>query len=333
MRPLQKAQPKISPLSSDNYYSWVDEILPELRVQKVCSFVLENLVDEINADESLSEWKKISKLDKDQCALGIIQENCTSTYRSMINRCKTAKEAWDLLASHFTKRGLNSHTDLHKAIAEIKFSWNEGLDRYVQDHRQARQRFEDAGVQNTDSFYLSTFLSNLPEEFDTVIDILENNEQTKTIDDTLIKLSEKFKKLVKKRKTRKLEVSDDEDDSATSKPLKPEKQNENGQDSRALLMEMAETIKLLSAQIENKQDIRTKRRKVGTCKICGGPDTHTLAKCWANPESVHFRPNWSRSIAAAAAKKDNQEQEDDSQADQDASAFIGRILNKKFGKV
>jgi hypothetical protein len=102
--------------------------------------------------------------------------------------CKTAKEAWDMLAAHFTKNDLSSQTDLHKAINAIQFSWDEGLDKYVQKHREARQRFEDAGVKNSEAFYLSVFLSNLPEDFETVIDILESQEDTTTIAHTLFTL-------------------------------------------------------------------------------------------------------------------------------------------------
>jgi hypothetical protein len=52
----------------------------------------------------------------------------------------------------------------------------------------------------SDSFYLSTIYLNLPEEFENVIDILENDPKTKTIDDAMCMLSEKYREIMKKRK-------------------------------------------------------------------------------------------------------------------------------------
>ncbi len=224
-----------------------------------------------------------------------------------------------------------SHTDLNKAINAIEFSWDEGMDKYVQAHQEARQRFEDAGIENTESFYLSTFYSNLPEEFENVVDILESDNKTTTIDDALGMLSEKYRKIMKKRKSRPLDNSktssveqglDQANNASTALPENP---------SHVLLTEMAESIKLLSARMDKQESNKTKRRKIGTgtCSICGGPDSHDRSKCWANPESAYYRPNWSRSIAAAAQRKEKQEMRDH---DDGASALVGQFLRQNFGK-
>jgi hypothetical protein len=279
-------------------------------------------------------------LVKDQRALGLIQTHCTTTYKLMIKRCKTAKEAWDKLADHFKKME-KSHTELNKAINAIDFSWTEGIDKYVQSHQEARQRFEDAGIQNTESFYLSTFYLNLPEEFENVVDILENDPKTKTIDDAMCMLSDKYRKIMKKRKmpTEKSKSSSQVDQGDRSSSSEVERANNAStasqeNQSQVLLSEMAESIKLLSARMDQQDsDIRTKKRKFGkngTCTICGGPDTHAISKCWANPESIFYRPNWSRSIAVAAQRQKKQEETDHD--DGGASALVGQFLRKSFGK-
>jgi hypothetical protein len=334
MRPNQnESKSTITPLSSENYYTWVNDILPELRVHEVCGFALEDLVAKINASE-MSDLQKAEKLAKDQCALGLIQTHCTSTYKGMISRCKTAKEAWDKLEAHFMKKYLSSQTELHKAINAIQFSWSEGLDKYVQKHCEARQRFEDAGVENSEAFYLSVFLSNLPEEFETSIDILESQENTTTIDHTLGKLNEKYRKLTKKRK-----FKPDQDQISSKASDDDDRQSNSGSTQNishhSLLAEMAESLKLLSARLDkhdDKDSTKAKKRKTanGICSSCGGPNSHDLSRCWANPESVYYRPNWDKSIAAAARRKNTQEQHDSS--DESASALVGKLLGKNFGK-
>jgi hypothetical protein len=306
----------ITPLGADNYYTWTEDIMPILRVNQAADFITKNFVKEIRAMKDVEEWKKLEKLDKDQTALGIIQINCTSTYKSMISKCKTAWEAWNLLNNHFTKqKGLSKHTDLNKEIGEIRFVWkNNGLDEYVKEHREVKKKFEDIGVSNTQEFYLSHFLANLPDEFETVLEILSHDKETTTISAALPKLLEKFNKLYKKRKS---------DETRSEALVVIGKEEENARD--ATMRELVESVKLLAAKVEKKEFLNHKRRKIDTCGICGGPANHRASSCWGNPESAFYRPNWKRREITPNTAHTRQDSES-----QEVSALVGRMV--KFGK-
>jgi hypothetical protein len=311
---------KVQPLTNSNYYGFVVDIAAVLRSKGVYDFVTTDLVDKIKARRGLGEWEMRNQLAGDQEALGIIQHHCSSTYKNMIKDCATSKEAWDLLAKHFAEDSLDGHTDLLDEILDLRFSWSEGMDHFIQLHQNLKLRLEAAGSKQDEAFYIAALLRGLPSEFQVFAKIVRSSPSVK-LDEVKSKLHTEYRALSKQRKDTAVEA-------------RAEEKTDTRMTELANLL-----IQGLVAQSSNSGASRGRKRHRGhqsnerhrghqstePCPHCQDTNmTHLPQNCWANPASREYRPNWPGSSRGGNQGTSSSRREPNSDR-------AGALLSKIFG--
>jgi hypothetical protein len=297
---VKVADHKTPPLTDNNYYGFAMDMAAYLRSKGLYDFVSTNLVDRIRK-RKLDEWDLRKELSGDQEALGIIQYHCTDTYKMMIKKCKTSKEAWDVLAKHFTETGVKARTDLMEELIALKFDWNAGMEDYIQRLTSLKDRFESSGNTQDETLYITTLLNGLPNEFATMVQIL-NHSASMGLYAVIGKVRAEYKRISKKRKEPSSVSNGDQNGNQLLAMLAQgllQRGNEN-----VLLNLLAGNY--TTAGSHSSEESEVKRRKTRSssktpqttaCVHCGKTNHfHLPQNCFFNPESLNYRPNMVKKI-------------------------------------
>ena len=163
---------KIDPLDVENYVPWSQKV----------KFLLisKDLWEGVEASASHGA--------KSRRALAIIGLNVKDQHLGTIAACKTAGEAWELLEKTYKSKSNARKLKLRKEMSALKMEPLEPVATYV---ARAQDLFRDlvaTGFQMTSEEFAWSVLTGLPATFDTLVTVLETQEEELQVEEILPKL-------------------------------------------------------------------------------------------------------------------------------------------------
>jgi galactitol-specific phosphotransferase system IIB component len=124
----------------------------------------------------------------DQKALALIGLSVKDHHLSTLAECKTSKEAWDALAGVYKAKSNAKRLQLKRELNALKKDPAEPLTKYVGRAKDIRDQLRAAGYAVKDEEVALSTLAGLPDEYDIIVTMLENTDETLDMDDMLAKL-------------------------------------------------------------------------------------------------------------------------------------------------
>jgi len=105
---------------------------------------------------------------------------------STIDRCSTAKEAWDILQQTFQSNTLARKLQLRRELSTIKMSSSESLTQYFTRGQDLQDQLSAVGHIVDDTDLAFALLAGLPSTFDTIITVIENGTEADLTTTTIL---------------------------------------------------------------------------------------------------------------------------------------------------
>lgn len=177
----------IEPLDVDNYATW--------RVRMKCILITKGLWSAIECDENATPDASVDKKALAQMGLYVKEHHLT-----VLDRCKTAKEAWELLEKTYQAKSNARKRQLRKALTTLKMGASEPLTKYVARAKEIQDQLRAAGHEVSDQEVAWSLLAGLPSQYDTVVTVLETGSDSDvSLDDILPKLMPVEQQLVERK--------------------------------------------------------------------------------------------------------------------------------------
>lgn len=108
---------------------------------------------------------------------------------SVLERCSSAKAAWEALAAVFQAKGNARKRQLRKELAQLKMGAAEPLSKYVARAKDIQNQLLGVGQEVPDQEVAWALLAGLPPAYDTVVTVLETSTDVDLkLDDIVPKL-------------------------------------------------------------------------------------------------------------------------------------------------
>jgi len=107
----------------------------------------------------------------DELALAFIGSTLDATLLTFYKKSKSAKGLWDALQRRFSQSAAVFKVHLRKEMSSLKMQ-RDTVTEYINRATSMRERHAAAGFHIDDVDFVHTVLSGLPNEFDTVVDVL-----------------------------------------------------------------------------------------------------------------------------------------------------------------
>ena len=138
-------------------------------------------------------WAAVSSTDAnpetDLKALAQIGLYVKEHHLPLLERCTTAKEAWDKLESVYQAKSNARKLQLRKQLTQLKMGPGEPLSKYVARAKDIQDQLRAAGHEISDQEVTWSVLAGLPEVYDTVVTVLETtSDKDMNLEDILPKL-------------------------------------------------------------------------------------------------------------------------------------------------
>eukprot|EP00961_Rhodomonas_salina_P204131 2754699-Rhodomonas_salina.1 len=138
-------------------------------------------------------WSAVQGTDtstsNDQKALAQIGLYVKEHHLAQLERCDTAKKAWEHFESVYQAKSSARKLQLRKELSQLKMGQGEPLTKYVGRAQDIQDQLRAAGHTVADQELTWAVLAGLPTAFDTVVTVLETTiEDTTSLDDILPKL-------------------------------------------------------------------------------------------------------------------------------------------------
>lgn len=172
----------IEPLDVDNYATW--------RIQMRFGLIARGQWDEA-ADEPAVGLP----------ALALIGLCVKPHHLPMLDKCKTANEAWSYLAETYQAKSNARKLQLRQALTQLKMDPSEPLTKYVGRAKELQAQLGAAGHVVEDRELVWYVLAGLPSGYETIVTVLETSAEELTPDGILPKLLQ-----VEQRQRKKEEV-------------------------------------------------------------------------------------------------------------------------------
>lgn len=168
---------------------------------------------------------------------------------AMLERCESAKAAWEKLEALFQSKNNARKLQLRKELAQIRMAPTEPLTKYAARAKEIQDQLRAAGHEVSDQEVAWSVLAGLPSAFDMVVTVLETTDEDMTLDNILPKL------------------------------LQAERQQENKQERFFTSMtETALAAKRYNKTARNGNYSQQTENKNRTCYVCGEPG-HIARDC------------------------------------------------------
>lgn len=149
------------------------------------------------------------------------------------------------------------------------------VQKYIKSKNEAIRRLDSIGIKIEKDLQVAVLLARLPESFDTMRRILESQK-----DITLeIVTAELNREAIRKSNKRKIST-------------------------------IQESAMVAEAEVRGpplKKDYTNNNRRLQTCDICHVKG-HPTTRCWFNPKSSNYRPNFKEKILSAGQGSSNSKQ-------------------------
>lgn len=163
----------VEPLDVDNYATWKSRMKFLLIAKGLWAAVSSESVDS----------------DKDQRALAQIGLHVKEHHLAALERCTTAKEAWNSLEATYQAKSNARKRQLRKELTQLKMGPTEPLSKYVARAKEIQNQLRATGYEVADQEVAWALLAGLPPAYDTVVTVLETStDKDMSLDDILPKL-------------------------------------------------------------------------------------------------------------------------------------------------
>jgi hypothetical protein len=156
-------------LDGENYFSWKFPMQLLLQRDKVWYTVVEKKPEEAKGK---AKWE----ID-DMVALSTIGLLVEEDQQCHIRYAKSAKEAWDALASIYEKPTLTNKVSLMRQICGMRFVDGDNMEKHVGSMIEKFQKLRDLGEKMSDNWSIAFLLSSLPSSYDAMVMALETRDE------------------------------------------------------------------------------------------------------------------------------------------------------------
>ena len=165
--------PAVELLDVDNYATWRTKMRFLLITKGLWTAVTGDSVDE----------------DKDAKALAQIGLHVKDHHLPVLERCTSAKAAWEQLEAVYQAKSNARKRQLRKELSQLKMGPIEPLAVYVARAKDIQNQLRAAGYNVADQEVVWALLAGLPPAYETVVTVLEtSSDADMTLDDILPKL-------------------------------------------------------------------------------------------------------------------------------------------------
>ena len=166
-------KPVVERLDVDNYATW--------RTRMKFLLISKGLWSAVTDDDA--------NVDNDQKALALIGLYVKEHHLPLMERCDTAKQAWQQLEAVYQAKSNARKLQLRKELSQLKMGPGEPLTKYVGRARDIQDQLRAAGHMVADQEVAWAVLAGLPAHFDTVVTVLETtSDKDMSLEDILPKL-------------------------------------------------------------------------------------------------------------------------------------------------
>jgi hypothetical protein len=165
------SKPVVDPLDVDNYATWRSKMKFLLITKGLWVAVVGDSVDQ----------------EKDAKALAQIGLHVKDHHLPVLERCTTAKAAWQQLEAVYQANARKRQ--LRKELTQLKMGAAEPLTKYVALAKEIQNQLQAAGHAVSDQEVAWALLAGLPPAYDTVLTVLETStDSDMLLDDIMPKL-------------------------------------------------------------------------------------------------------------------------------------------------
>lgn len=123
-----------------------------------------------------------------QKALALIGLHVKEHHLALLERCSSAKQAWDQLEALFQAKSNARRLQLRKELAQLKMDPTEPLTKYAARAKELQDQLRAAGHPVADPEVAWSVLAGLPPAYDMVVTVLETAYEDMSLDAILPKL-------------------------------------------------------------------------------------------------------------------------------------------------
>ena len=258
---------QVTVLDGTNYATWSVQMQAFLQSKGLSKFIKNNLED-LKARPNLTATKKMDLEDDDEKTLGHIKCNMNQSYWDIVAEATTAFDAWTSLKNFFSGKETFNKIHILEEYIDGRLS-DEGdivanVQKYIKSKNEAVRRLDSIGIKIEKDLQVAVLLARLPDSFDTMRRILESQN-----DVTMEQVSSELnREAIRKSNKRKAPVKENSFIADTDViPPPPKKDTANNRSNQV-------------------------------CEICNVKG-HSTARCWFNPKSSNYRPNFKEKILSA----------------------------------
>jgi hypothetical protein len=165
--------PAIEALDVDNYATWRSKMKFLLVTKGLWTAVTGGAMDE----------------ERDGKALAQIGLHVKDHHLPVLERCTSAKQAWDQLEAVYQAKSNARKRQLRKELSQLKMGALEPLAKYVARAKEIQNQLRATGHEVSDQEVAWALLAGLPPAYETVITVLETSSDVDVrLDDILPKL-------------------------------------------------------------------------------------------------------------------------------------------------
>lgn len=169
-------------LDVDNYATWARRMKYLLIIKGLWTAVSSDTVEP----------------DKNEKAMAQIGLHMKDHHLATLERCTTAKQAWEELQTIFQAKSNARKRQLRKELSQLKMGAAEPLTKYVARAKEIQNQLRAAGHEVTDQEVAWALLAGLSPAYDTVVTVLESSTEAELkLDDLLPKLMPVEQRLTK----------------------------------------------------------------------------------------------------------------------------------------
>jgi hypothetical protein len=160
----EDARNAVELLDHDNYGPW--------------SMRMEFLLEAKGLGGCIDGTASVQGSEKDRKARALIGLHVKEHHLATVNECKTAKEAWDTLATLFKARTNARKLQLRKELSDLKMAPMESLAKYFARAKTLYKDLNAAGHKVEEMDVVFSILAGLPLQYKTIVDILVTSGTT-----------------------------------------------------------------------------------------------------------------------------------------------------------
>ena len=224
-------------------------------------------------EQAQDDWEKLETLTEgDERALGLIRCHIEPAFLEVVLEATNANDAWKLLDDFFAGKETFNKIHLLEQLIDGKLYETNNPTKDVQDFLKSKndiiRRLGAAGIPISEDLQVAIMLARLPESYETMRRILEAQPNL-----TVLKVTSELTREAIRR---------------GSKRQHPERSFFANDSNRALGL----------------KKVRNEKSFCNFCSVKG----HDTQRCWLNPKSTSYRPDFRQKLLQGLKNIDNLQQ-------------------------